>query len=56
MCSARRKDMTPCGSWVDKRRTTVCEYHLTRAVTAKRASRAEFAAGYAELASFARSY
>ncbi|KAI4214384.1 MAG: hypothetical protein LQ351_003137 [Letrouitia transgressa] len=27
-CSSLRKDGTPCNSWIDKRHTSVCEFHV----------------------------
>lgn len=46
MCGVKTKDGRVCGSWCDKRRSDVCEYHLLSALKSKRAGRAEFAAGY----------
>ncbi|KAG8851230.1 hypothetical protein FRB96_009433 [Tulasnella sp. 330] len=45
MCSVKTKEGRVCGSWCDKRRAEVCEYHLLSAVKSKRAGRAEFSAG-----------
>ncbi|KAG9007816.1 hypothetical protein FRB93_007207 [Tulasnella sp. JGI-2019a] len=45
MCPANTKDGRVCGSWYDKRRAGVCEYHLLSTVKSKRAGRAEFTAG-----------
>lgn len=55
MCSVKRRDGKPCGSWTDKRTISaggargddVCEYHITSAVQRARASRPEFSAGTA---------
>ncbi|KAF9649564.1 hypothetical protein BDM02DRAFT_3268637 [Thelephora ganbajun] len=41
-CPAVKKDGKPCGSWVDKRVSEVCEWHVQNAVERRRASRAEF--------------
>lgn len=42
-CSSLRKDGNPCGSWVDKRHTSVCEYHVDRVVERTRSGRMEVA-------------
>lgn len=42
-CSSLRKDGKPCGSWVDKRHTSVCEYHVDRVVERTRSARMEVA-------------
>lgn len=41
-CPAIKKDGKPCGSWVDKRVSQVCEWHVQNAVERRRAGRAEF--------------
>ena len=41
-CPAIKKDGKPCGSWVDKRVSEVCEWHVQNAVERRRAGRAEF--------------
>lgn len=41
-CPAIKKDGKPCGSWVDKRVSEVCEWHVQSAIERRRANRAEF--------------
>ncbi|KAF6750315.1 hypothetical protein DFP72DRAFT_1139493 [Ephemerocybe angulata] len=45
MCAVKKKDGSVCGSWVDKRLSDVCEYHVQNAVQHRRAARPEFTAG-----------
>ncbi|KAF5376070.1 hypothetical protein D9615_007682 [Tricholomella constricta] len=45
MCSVLKRDNSVCGSWVDKRVSDVCEYHVQHAVERRRAGRAEFSIG-----------
>ncbi|KAG6909164.1 hypothetical protein DXG01_001791 [Tephrocybe rancida] len=45
MCTVLKRDNTVCGSWVDKRVSDVCEYHVQNAVERRRAGRAEFSIG-----------
>ncbi|KAG6879643.1 hypothetical protein C0992_000278 [Termitomyces sp. T32_za158] len=45
MCTVLKRDNTVCGSWVDKRVSDVCEYHVQHAVERRRAGRAEFSIG-----------
>ncbi|KAG5642700.1 hypothetical protein DXG03_002302 [Asterophora parasitica] len=45
MCSVIKKDNAICGSWVDKRVSDVCEFHVQHAVERRRAGRAEFSIG-----------
>lgn len=45
MCTVKKKDGKVCGSWVDKRVSDVCEYHIQNAVQHRRAARPEFTAG-----------
>ncbi|KAG6844234.1 hypothetical protein H0H87_008647 [Tephrocybe sp. NHM501043] len=45
MCSVRKRDNSICGSWVDKRVSDACEYHIQHAVERRRAGRAEFSIG-----------
>ncbi|KAG6866330.1 hypothetical protein C0991_005797 [Blastosporella zonata] len=45
MCTVLKRDNTVCGSWVDKRVSDVCEYHVQHAVERQRAGRAEFSIG-----------
>lgn len=40
-CKSVRKDGKPCGSWVDKRRTEFCEWHVDRVVESTRRGRME---------------
>ena len=40
-CSATRRDGKQCGAWIDKRRTSVCEFHVDRVVERTRAGRME---------------
>ena len=42
-CSSVRKDGKPCGSWVDARHTSVCEFHVDRVVERTRSGRMEVA-------------
>ncbi|KAG6828018.1 hypothetical protein H0H92_009644 [Tricholoma furcatifolium] len=45
MCAVLKRDNSVCGSWVDKRVSDVCEYHVQHAVERRRAGRAEFSIG-----------
>ncbi|KAF8064025.1 hypothetical protein FPV67DRAFT_1671778 [Lyophyllum atratum] len=45
MCSVLKRDNAICGSWVDKRVSDVCEWHVQHAVERRRAGRAEFSIG-----------
>ncbi|GLB44212.1 putative primase zinc finger [Lyophyllum shimeji] len=45
MCCVLKRDNTVCGSWVDKRVSDVCEWHVQHAVERRRAGRAEFSIG-----------
>ncbi|GJE94792.1 hypothetical protein PsYK624_109650 [Phanerochaete sordida] len=54
MCHVVRRDGKPCGAWCDTRVSDVCDYHLTHAVQAKRAARAEFASGTSGMRPHAR--
>ncbi|KAJ3729095.1 hypothetical protein DFJ43DRAFT_1083447 [Lentinula guzmanii] len=45
MCMVQKRDGSVCGSWCDKRVSTVCEWHVTNAVQRRRAARSEFAVG-----------
>jgi minichromosome maintenance protein 10 len=45
MCTVKKRDGKVCGSWVDKRVSDVCEYHVQHAVQSRRASRPEFSVG-----------
>lgn len=40
-CQSIKKDGTPCGSWVNKKRTQFCEYHSNEAVRKQRSKRLE---------------
>ena len=40
-CSSVRKDGKPCSAWVDKRHTSVCEFHVDRIVERTRRGRME---------------
>lgn len=40
-CKSARKDGKPCGSWVDKRHTEFCEWHVDRVVEKVRRGRME---------------
>lgn len=40
-CQSIRKDGNPCGSWVNKKRTSFCEFHTNEAVQKTRATRIE---------------
>lgn len=40
-CSATKRDGKQCGAWVDKRHTSVCEFHVDRVVERTRAGRME---------------
>ena len=40
-CKSVRKDGKPCGSWVNKRRTDFCEWHVDRVVESTRRGRME---------------
>lgn len=40
-CKSVRKDGKACGSWVDKRRTEFCEWHIDRVVESTRRGRME---------------
>lgn len=40
-CKSVRKDGKPCGSWVNKRRTEFCEWHVDRVVESTRRGRME---------------
>ncbi len=42
-CSSIRKDGAPCGSWVDVRHTSVCEFHVDRVIERTRSARMEVA-------------
>ncbi|KAJ3727552.1 hypothetical protein C8R42DRAFT_340798 [Lentinula raphanica] len=45
MCMVKKRDGSVCGSWCDRRVSTVCEWHITNAVQQRRAARSEFAVG-----------
>ncbi|KAF9268986.1 hypothetical protein L218DRAFT_412793 [Marasmius fiardii PR-910] len=45
MCTAVKRDGKVCGSWCDKRVSSICDYHIQTAVDSRRASRPEFAGG-----------
>ena len=40
-CSSVKKDGTLCGDWVDKRKTTICEFHLNLEIERSRRGRME---------------
>lgn len=40
-CSATKRDGKQCGTWVDKRHTSVCEFHVDRVVERTKAGRME---------------
>ena len=40
-CSATKRDGKQCGAWVDKRHTSVCEFHVDRVVERTKAGRME---------------
>jgi len=40
-CKTMKKDGNQCGSWIDKRHTEYCEFHVNEAVKKTRASRME---------------
>ncbi|KAF3917766.1 hypothetical protein ABW20_dc0102566 [Dactylellina cionopaga] len=40
-CKARKRDGKECGTWVDKRRTEFCDFHVEQTVTKTRNSRME---------------
>lgn len=40
-CSSVKKDGTVCGEWVDKRKTTICEFHLNLEIDRNRRGRME---------------
>lgn len=40
-CKSVKRDGKPCGAWVDKRHTSVCEFHVDRVVERTRAARME---------------
>ncbi|KAF3909551.1 hypothetical protein AA313_de0205037 [Arthrobotrys entomopaga] len=40
-CKARKRDGKECGSWVDKRNTEFCDFHVEQAVSKVRSSRPE---------------
>lgn len=40
-CKSLKRDGKPCGAWVDKRHTSVCEFHVDRVVEKTRAGRME---------------
>ena len=44
-CTAVRKDGKHCTDWIDKRHTSVCEFHVDRAVEKTRSGRMEIAQG-----------
>ncbi|KAF8644029.1 hypothetical protein AX16_008745 [Volvariella volvacea WC 439] len=52
-CTAMKRDGKRCTSWVDKRLSDVCEWHLQNAVERRRAARSEFAVGTSGLSTTA---
>ncbi|KAF3936185.1 hypothetical protein ABW19_dt0203092 [Dactylella cylindrospora] len=40
-CKARKKDGKECGTWIDKRHTEFCDFHVEQAVAKTRAGRME---------------
>ncbi|KAK6538824.1 hypothetical protein TWF694_010389 [Orbilia ellipsospora] len=40
-CKARKRDGKECGTWVDKRNTEFCDFHVEQAVSKARSSRPE---------------
>ncbi|KAL8823841.1 MAG: hypothetical protein Q9191_005509 [Dirinaria sp. TL-2023a] len=40
-CKSTKRDGRPCESWIDKRHTSVCEFHVDRVVERTRAGRME---------------
>ncbi|KAL8792513.1 MAG: hypothetical protein Q9195_004883 [Heterodermia aff. obscurata] len=40
-CSATKRDGKQCGAWIDKRKTSVCDFHVDRVVERTRAGRME---------------
>ncbi|TFK72388.1 hypothetical protein BDN72DRAFT_957386 [Pluteus cervinus] len=44
-CAVMKRDGSPCGSWLDKTVSEVCEWHLQTAVERRKAGRAEFSIG-----------
>ncbi|KAL8689766.1 MAG: hypothetical protein Q9218_004633, partial [Villophora microphyllina] len=40
-CESRRKDGKGCGTWIDKRHTSVCEFHIDQVVEKTRRGRME---------------
>ncbi|KAK6512312.1 hypothetical protein TWF481_001200 [Arthrobotrys musiformis] len=40
-CKARKRDGKECGTWVDKRRTEYCDFHVEQTVAKNRAGRME---------------
>ncbi|KAF3927769.1 hypothetical protein ABW21_db0209556 [Orbilia brochopaga] len=40
-CKARKRDGKECGSWIDKRRTEFCDFHVEQTISKVRANRME---------------
>ncbi|KAK6354774.1 hypothetical protein TWF696_003910 [Orbilia brochopaga] len=40
-CKARKRDGKECGSWIDKRRTEFCDFHVEQTISKVRAGRME---------------